>query len=156
MCVCFFQTIVSIRGRRKGFLPQSILKNKAKQNKKKDKMASNEDAEIVNAESSESVGQICDNAFAPSLHKKISACQVCVFRLSDEDKQAMEKNGRHLRVNLTRGGCLNCKAFPSQEGEDPVRLCRQCFFDTHKLRPAPEEPFGGSPSFVGLGIGYKR
>ena len=102
-------------------------------------------------EETDELGQICDNAFVPNLHKNKMACQVCVFRLSDADKKVFAKSGRHLRVNPTRGGCVACKAFPSQEGEDPVRLCRQCFFDTHKLRPYKPEAFTGS-QFMGMGV----
>jgi ribosomal protein L40E len=95
-------------------------------------------------------GQMCDNTFLPNLHAMLAPCQVCVFRLSDSDKKKLEKNGRHLNVYKTKGGCDECLAFPSQEGEDPVRLCRQCFFDTHKLRPKKEEPFSGSRGFSGV------
>jgi hypothetical protein len=95
------------------------------------------------------VGQICDHPLLPNLHAMLAPCQVCVFRLSDSEKKKLEKNGRHLNVYKTKGGCEECQAFPSQEGEDPVRLCRQCFFDTHKLRPKEELPFSGSRGFSG-------
>jgi hypothetical protein len=66
-----------------------------------------------------------------------------MFRLSDKEKEVFERKGRHLRVNFTHGGCMDCDVFPSQEDEEPVRLCRQCFFDTHKLHKRQEEAFGG-------------
>eukprot|EP00980_Cylindrotheca_fusiformis_P012002 scaffold2838_cov112-Cylindrotheca_fusiformis.AAC.4 len=94
--------------------------------------------------------KICDNQFLPALHSIRAPCQVCVFRLSEKDKKKLEQNGRHLNVTKTRGGCENCEAFPSQEGEDPVRLCRQCFFDTHKLSPRKEEPFSGPTGLPGV------
>jgi hypothetical protein len=94
--------------------------------------------------------EICDNAFIPTLFKKRAACQVCVFRLTDDERKKAEKNGRHLRVIMTCGGCINCKAFPSQQGEDPVRVCRQCFFDTHKLKQMEEKPFGGLYGLAGI------
>lgn len=102
------------------------------------------------AEEEVPASKICDNTFLPTLHSIRAPCQVCVFRLSDKEKKKLESNGRHLNVNKTKGGCEGCDAFPSQEGEDPVRLCRQCFFDTHKLRPKEEEPFSGPPGLPGI------
>jgi len=95
---------------------------------------------------------ICDNTYMPNLQSKRGPCQVCVFRMSDEEKAKFELNKRHLAVNMTRGGCMTCRAFPSQEGEDPVRICRLCFFNTHKLKPYCAAPFSGSPAMTGMSI----
>jgi len=50
---------------------------------------------------------------------------------------------------MTQGGCIDCQVFPSQEGEDPVRLCKGCFFATHKLRAKEEEAFAGIGALAG-------
>ncbi|KAL3930908.1 MAG: hypothetical protein SGBAC_011555 [Bacillariaceae sp.] len=97
-------------------------------------------------------GPICDNTFQPTLHPKRGPCQICVFKLNETEKAKFQTNKRHLGVYITRGGCLDCQAFPSQEGEDPVRIGRQCFFDTHKLRPHNPGPFSGVTCWAGLPI----
>ena len=86
---------------------------------------------------------VCDNPFISKLHRSRGHCQVCVFRLSDSELKVFERKGRHLRVNNAYGGCLNCKVFPSLEDEEPVRICRQCFFDTHLLAKPKTEAFSG-------------
>jgi hypothetical protein len=91
----------------------------------------------------------CENPFIAKLHPTCGRCQVCIFRLSDREKAMFDKNGRHLRVNQANGGCEDCQVFPSMEGEDAVRICRQCFSDTHKLAPRQEEAFGGSLGLAG-------
>jgi hypothetical protein len=83
----------------------------------------------------------CDKLYQAHLHPTVGSCQICLFRLSSREKVDFEKNGRHLRVNRCRGGCIGCNVFPSKEDEQPVRLCRRCFFDTHKLKKT-EKAFG--------------
>ncbi len=91
----------------------------------------------------------CSNPYNPTLHVVKEACQICVFRLSDYDRERFEKNGRSLLVNTTAGGCIDCKAFPSHDGEDPVRICRQCFFNTHLQCKRVEEAFAGPGALAG-------
>ena len=97
-------------------------------------------------------GPVCDNTFQPGLHPKLGPCQICVFKLNEKEKAKFEKLKRHLGVQMTHGGCDDCQAFPSQEGEDPVRICRQCFFDTHKLKKFTRGPFSGTTTLQGCPI----
>jgi hypothetical protein len=98
----------------------------------------------------ESAGPVCDNPFLAKLHETRGFCQVCIYHLTGSDKMLFEKNGRHLCVNVAYGGCLDCQVFPPEdEDDDPVRLCRKCFFDTHKLHKTKEEAFGGTGSMAG-------
>jgi len=98
----------------------------------------------VSEEEDEDEQPICSNPFQPNLHAIRGPCQVCVFRLAPNEKEKFDENGRHLCVNLTLGGCLDCQVFPSKVGEDPVRLCRQCFFNTHRQAEPEQEAFGGT------------
>eukprot|EP00531_Pseudo-nitzschia_arenysensis_P018077 CAMPEP_0116121466 /NCGR_PEP_ID=MMETSP0329-20121206/3711_1 /TAXON_ID=697910 /ORGANISM="Pseudo-nitzschia arenysensis, Strain B593" /LENGTH=574 /DNA_ID=CAMNT_0003615279 /DNA_START=173 /DNA_END=1897 /DNA_ORIENTATION=- len=98
----------------------------------------------------------CGNKYIPNLHPDISGCQVCIFKLSESEKADYEKNGRHLRVNMTRGGCSGCNIFPSAEGEEPVRICKQCFFDTHLQFVPKRESFGGSGDLFGVSKYYSN
>jgi hypothetical protein len=92
---------------------------------------------------------VCDNLFIPHLHSQRGGCQVCIFKLSEDEKRRYEKAGRHIRVAACHGGCLDCQVFPSDEGEDPVRLCKQCFFDTHVVRRHEQEAFSGNGALAG-------
>lgn len=92
---------------------------------------------------------VCKNPYQPLLHATKGACQICVFRLSGRDLARFEKNGRSLLVNTTAGGCIDCQAFPSQEEEDPVRICKKCFFDTHLPPDRQEEAFSGLGPLAG-------
>ena len=93
---------------------------------------------------------ICRNVYNIKLHQGRGACQVCIFKLSEDEKDQYETNGRHLRVVQTVGGCLDCRVFPSDEEEDPVRLCKQCFFDTHLIAVHREEAFAGNGALPGM------
>ena len=95
---------------------------------------------------------ICQNPYNVSLHAKPAGCQMCIFKLSESEKELYEKNGRHLRVAMTTGGCDCCLVFPSEEGEDPVRLCKKCFFDTHLLPVRKEKAFEGTGALSGVQI----
>jgi hypothetical protein len=92
---------------------------------------------------------ICDHPYLAKMHRHAGACQICYFKLSEAEKAQFERAGRHLRVSITSGGCADCQVFPSLEGEDPVRLCKQCFFDNHLVAPRAEEAFAGPGAFVG-------
>jgi len=92
----------------------------------------------------------CSNKYIPNLHNHMAGCQVCLFKLSVTEREAYERKGRHLRVVMTKGGCQGCHVFPSGEGEDPVRICRQCFFDTHLQYVPKRTTFGGGESLAGL------
>lgn len=97
----------------------------------------------------EDPGPSCSNPYHPTLHGIKGACQICVFRLSEIDRERFEKNGRSLLVNTTAGGCIDCNVFPSHEGEEPVRICRQCFFNTHLQCKREEEAFAGLGALAG-------
>jgi hypothetical protein len=99
----------------------------------------------------ESAGPVCDNPYLAKLHQTRGFCQVCIYHLTDSEKMDFEKNGRHLCVSEAYGGCLDCQVFPPEDEDDaPVRLCRKCFFDTHKLHKAKQEAFGGAGAMTGM------
>jgi hypothetical protein len=93
---------------------------------------------------------ICKNTYITKLHPSRGGCQVCIFKLSERENDQYENRGRHLRVAQTAGGCLDCNVFPSEEEEDSVRLCKQCFFDTHLIRPRQEKAFSGNGALSGV------
>lgn len=99
---------------------------------------------------------MCDNIFIPHLHAHKGPCQVCVFKLSEDERNRYERTGRHICVNVTFGGCDCCKVFPSGEGEDPVRLCKKCFFDTHVVHGRQEEAFSGLGAMAGAMSAEKK
>ncbi|KAL7509431.1 hypothetical protein ACHAXN_009078 [Cyclotella atomus] len=78
----------------------------------------------------------------PNLHKLKAACERC-WTLASESEQNffVENGGRHLRINLVRGGCPStCKLFSHRvkvpiDGNDDedIRLCRKCFDDMHHV-----------------------
>ena len=75
----------------------------------------------------------CQNKYIPNLHETLGPCELCVFRLSDAEKQRLDAQGRHLMVQFTRGGCRDCSAFPKAPGEPPVRLSPKCYAQSHRL-----------------------
>ena len=74
----------------------------------------------------------CQNRYAPFLHKTRGPCELCIFRLSEIEKEKLDAQGRHLLVQFTTGGCRDCNAFPKQIGELPLRLCRKCYANSHR------------------------
>lgn len=75
----------------------------------------------------------CQKKFNPYLHDYRGPCELCVFFLSDEDKARLDAEGRHHRVMFTSGGCCNtCEIFPRSFDEDPARLCRMCYGNSHR------------------------
>ena len=74
----------------------------------------------------------CQSKYNPTLHKFRAPCELCVFRLTDEEKDELDAHGRHFKVQFTKGGCPDCKAFPTSFEEPPVRLCMQCFAVSHR------------------------
>mmetsp|Transcript_15054 Transcript_15054/g.32279 ORF Transcript_15054/g.32279 Transcript_15054/m.32279 type:complete len:388 (+) Transcript_15054:1-1164(+) len=99
--------------------------------------------------------EVCDNTYMAKLHHDKLGCQVCIFKLSHAERERYETAGRHLRVAQTSGGCLDCKVFPSEEDEEPVRLCKQCFFDTHLIAMRKEKAFTGNGSLMGIQNGKR-
>ena len=139
----------TIRSKKNNNYP-SQTKQHAKQTKdtKKNTMAL-----ITNSDS------CCDHPYQIKLFKTRGFCSVCVYHLSVEEKQRLETTGRSILVNETFGGCLDCHIFKNkstttitnkknEDGEKgdgikktEVRLCRKCFFDTHKLHKKTDAPF---------------
>ena len=77
---------------------------------------------------------ICSSKYIPNLHVKRDACERCLFWASAEEKARFIESGHHLRIMMVRGGCgTDCTVFPRQSDEHPVRLCKKCYFDTHKM-----------------------
>jgi len=95
---------------------------------------------------------ICNRQYIPKqkLHAEPGGCAVCIYKLSETEREKYEKNERHYLVAQTTGGCLGCNVFPSQPDEEPVRLCKKCFFDTHLLHVKPDEAFAGSGFLTGV------
>jgi len=76
--------------------------------------------------------KICDKHWIIDLHGTRSGCERCLSLSSPEDRRKFAAEGRHYRINRVRGGCArSCKIFPRAENDQPVRLCRKCFYDTH-------------------------
>ena len=85
-------------------------------------------------------GEICSLKYIPNLHKKKAGCERCLYWASKEEKEKFETLGRHLRIMMVRGGCdRGCAIFPREKDEFPVRLCKKCYYDTHKEEPNPVE-----------------
>jgi hypothetical protein len=77
----------------------------------------------------------CGTQFQPFLHSERGPCQLCVYYLSEEEKLVLDAAGHHLRVMYTAGGCCSgkdCALFPRGPDESAVRLCRKCFFNSHR------------------------
>lgn len=75
---------------------------------------------------------VCDKHWIVDLHGFRSGCERCLNLASPEVRQKFEAEGHHYRINRVRGGCTrSCKLFPRTEKDQPVRLCRKCFYDTH-------------------------
>jgi len=73
--------------------------------------------------------------YIPNLHASRGACERCLSVASEDERQKFFQTGRHVRIMICRGGCRKaCTAFPQGENEPPVRLCRRCYFDTHRTR----------------------
>eukprot|EP00978_Attheya_sp_CCMP212_P013098 scaffold32766_cov58-Attheya_sp.AAC.1 len=69
------------------------------------------------------------------LHKSKDGCERCLHSATSQQRKEFERNHHHHRVMMTRGGCSrNCPLFPRQPGENPVRICQRCFYDTHELK----------------------
>jgi hypothetical protein len=77
----------------------------------------------------------CQSKFNPYLHKYRGPCELCMFRLTDEEKVKLDMEGRHLRVQFTTGGCPDCQVFPTSFDEPPVRLCPKCYSMSHRCNP---------------------
>jgi hypothetical protein len=81
---------------------------------------------------SSKVQQCCTGQLILDLHVNRAGCERCLHFSSPSERRKYDEEGRHYRINIIRGGCSRkCKLFPRTEKEPPVRLCRQCFYDTH-------------------------
>jgi hypothetical protein len=77
-------------------------------------------------------GPICTSKYVANLHEDRMGCERCLGCAAEEEKAKFKKEGRHLLIMQVRGGCgRNCKIFPRESDEHPVRLCAKCFHDTH-------------------------
>jgi hypothetical protein len=74
----------------------------------------------------------CQSRYNPYLHHLKGPCELCIFQLSDKDKDELDTHGRHLLVQFTTGGCTDCLAFPTTFDEAPVRLCPRCYSNSHR------------------------
>mmetsp|Transcript_7614 Transcript_7614/g.18788 ORF Transcript_7614/g.18788 Transcript_7614/m.18788 type:complete len:878 (-) Transcript_7614:2024-4657(-) len=74
----------------------------------------------------------CQNQYDPYLHEVKGPCELCVFRLDDEEKTQLDIKGRHFKVMFTTGGCNDCKEFSRSFDEAPVRLCVKCWSTAHR------------------------
>jgi hypothetical protein len=97
------------------------------------------DTEIPVAENAYSEALMCsEEQYLPNLHSTKGPCERCLSLASKEERAMFRTNGRHVRIMLVRGGCKrSCTAFPRSEDEAPVRLCRKCYFDTHRKPRSP-------------------
>jgi hypothetical protein len=78
--------------------------------------------------------QECSEQWILNLHSTRDGCERCLHFASAKERQKFKQEGHHYRISSVRGGCIrSCPCFPRKEDEMPVRLCRRCFYDTHKL-----------------------
>lgn len=76
---------------------------------------------------------ICPSDYVPDLHGSKGPCERCLFFASEEEKAKFDATGHCLRIMQVHGGCSReCLVYPRKETEAPVRLCKQCYFSTHK------------------------
>jgi hypothetical protein len=76
----------------------------------------------------------CTEQWILDLHSTRDGCERCLHFASAKERRKFRQEGHHYRISSTRGGCIRtCPCFPRKEDEMPVRLCRRCFYDTHKL-----------------------
>jgi hypothetical protein len=75
----------------------------------------------------------CQNNFDPYLHPQRGPCELCVFFLSDQERAQLDATGRHVSVMFTTGGCCrSCEIFPRSFDDQPARLCRMCYQNSHR------------------------
>jgi hypothetical protein len=78
--------------------------------------------------------QNCSRVWISDLHGTRDGCERCLHFASAKERQKFRDEGHQYRISSVRGGCVrSCPCFPRKEDEMPVRLCRKCFYDTHKL-----------------------
>lgn len=78
--------------------------------------------------------QNCSRVWISDLHGTRDGCERCLHFASAKERQKFRDEGHQYRISSVRGGCVReCPCFPRKEDEMPVRLCRKCFYDTHKL-----------------------
>lgn len=76
---------------------------------------------------------VCQGRYIPNLHVQRDGCERCLYWASAKEKEKFFERGHHLRIMMVRGGCgRNCTIFPRKADEFPVRLCKKCYFDTHR------------------------
>lgn len=76
----------------------------------------------------------CTNKWIPSLHSSRDGCERCLYFADEKERLKFQRDGHHYRVCSVRGGCSrSCPCFPRRPDQPPVRLCRKCFYDTHRL-----------------------
>jgi hypothetical protein len=77
-------------------------------------------------------GPTCTSKYVADLHEDRMECERCLGCAAEEENTNFKKEGGHVRIMQVRGGCgRNCKIFPRESDEHPVRLCAKCFHDTH-------------------------
>jgi hypothetical protein len=74
----------------------------------------------------------CQSKYDPHHHRVKGPCELCVFRLSDADKEILDTKGRHFMVQFTTGGCTHCQVFQKDFDEPAVRLCPKCYSISHR------------------------
>jgi len=96
----------------------------------------------------------CRKKYDPFLHKSRDACELCVFRLPESEREKLDARGRHLMVQFTTGGCQDCNVFSKSVGEPHIRLCNKCHSASHRAigtrhRKRGDATFIGS-SFINI------
>jgi len=92
--------------------------------------------------------RVCKNKFVYNLHPKPGPCNRCWALASPAQRIRFKARGSHLCIAKTRSGCdRTCTIFPpdiDNENSAPVRLCRQCFFATHKQENSKLQVYRGN------------
>lgn len=90
----------------------------------------------------------CQSKYDPYHHKFAGPCELCVFRLSKEEKEVLDLKGRHFMVQFTRGGCSNCQVFQKDFDEPPTRLCPKCYSISHREATRRSPGKGNLPGYT--------
>ncbi|KAG7354764.1 hypothetical protein IV203_004120 [Nitzschia inconspicua] len=98
----------------------------------------------------------CQSKYNPYLHKTKGPCELCVFQLSEEGKDELDANGRHLMVQFTSGGCPECLEFPTSFDEGPVRLCPRCYSISHRPKKNYRRKKGNDAARMGYTFAKKE
>ena len=81
----------------------------------------------------------CSSKWIPLVHESVGGCHRCLELATTKEKERFIATGYHYRIMRTQGGCARtCEHFARKIDEPPVRLCRYCFYSTHRISKEEE------------------